>query len=171
MYVCLSLRLLPETTKIICMLELCIFLNEKFYSIPRWRSFCQGFSHWVRNWELSRATAWLRQMEIKIEWKGKKLWRQSNNIRKRKEQHDYKSSRLSTIPCRQNLGTPQTGYWKADLDIKIDYPLFWDSNSLSDVSMTVVFNSYSWLFMVLFLCKVITAIIYIIINDWSYNSV
>lgn len=63
------------------------------------------------------------------------------------------------------------GYWRADLDITIDYPLFLDSNSLSDVSMIVVFYGYLRLFMGLLTFKVITAIIYIITNALYYSSV
>lgn len=38
-------RLLPETNESTCMSELGIFfVDEKFYSILRWRSFCQEFS-------------------------------------------------------------------------------------------------------------------------------
>lgn len=81
-------------------------------------------------------------------------------------------SRSGFLPF--NLGKTSVqhkqGYWRADLDSTIDYPLFLDSNSLSDVSMIVAFYGYLWLFMVLLTLKVITAIILLIITNALYYS-
>lgn len=109
---CLSLRLLLEMTEIICMLKLCIFfswwevLKHSYMEVP-----LSGIFQLSQKLRAIKGSSMIKangnQNRV-----GRKKWRQSSGIGKRREQHGQ-YFRLSTIPFRQSLSTAQTGLLKS----------------------------------------------------------
>lgn len=115
---CLSLRLLLEMTEIICMLKLCFFFS--WWEVLKY-SYTEVLLSGI--FQLSQKLRAIKGSSmIGIKWKsngngnqnrvGRKKWRRSSGIGKRREQHGQ-YFRLSTIHFRQSLSTAQTGLLKS----------------------------------------------------------